>query len=606
MGMMDHLGHRGPDDRGLFHDDNAVFGHHRLSIIDLEGGHQPIFNEDRSVCVIVNGEIYNYQALRQTLKKEHAFSTRSDSEVIVHLWEDFGPGCVDHLRGMFAFALYDMKRKTVFLARDRFGQKPLVYAETPHAFYFSSEIYPLSRLDHVDTGLNHHALDDFLSLHYIPAPATIYRGIKKLQPGCTLTVSRDGTRHHRYWSIDPFNRTNDAYKSAEAKVYDLIEDSVRHRLIADVPVAAFSSGGVDSSIIIAFMRRIQPAADIQTVCIGFDERHYDERPFARQVGMKFNTTHHEHVVTPDVLQILPSLVRHYGEPYGDPSAIPTWYLSQVTADHVKVALSGDGGDEMFAGYKRFDSTRLVEIYQKVPEKIRRSMIERAAQAIPNLPWGEAYVSQLKQFMGGASLHPAERFVNRNTVFSREMKDALYNRELGRLLSGRDPAERFFSVHGQLQGRGEAERLQHIDAATFLPDDILTKVGIASMAHSLEVRSPYLDHKLAEYVFSLPFDYKYRLFRRKLILKRVGEGFFDKTFLRRRKKGFGLPIGQWFRSSLKKPLMACLTTAPIFADGNLFESGFIRRMFDEHQSGSVNHTGRLWSLWVLGEWSKLTS
>lgn len=604
--MMDYLGHRGPDDRGLFHDDNAVLGHHRLSIIDLEGGHQPIFNEDRSICVIVNGEIYNYRALREALKNSHTFSTRSDSEVIVHLWEDFGSDCVDRLWGMFAFAVYDMKKKEVFLARDRFGQKPLVYAETPHAFYFSSEIHPLAQVDHVDTGLNYRALDDFLSLHYIPAPDTIYKGIRKLQPGCTLTVSRDGVSPNRYWSIDPFYKTEEAYGNAEAKVYDLIEDSVRHRMIADVPVAAFSSGGVDSSIIIAFMRRIQPTADIQTVCIGFDERHYDERPFARQVGKKFGTTHHEHVVTPDVLRILPSLVRHYGEPYGDPSAIPTWYLSQVTANHVKVALSGDGGDEMFAGYKRFDSTRLVEIYQQVPKRIRRSIMERAAEAIPNMPWGEGYVSQLKQFMEGASLHPAERFVNRNSVFSRQMKEALYNRELSRRLNGHNPAERFFSVHRQLHGQAEAERLQHIDAGIFLPDDILTKVDIASMAHGLEVRSPYLDHKLAEYVFSLPFDYKYRLFRRKRILKNVGEKFFDKTFLRRRKKGFGLPIGQWFRSSLKKPLMACLTTAPIFADGNLFESRFIRRIFDEHQSGKVNHTGRLWNLWILGEWSKLTS
>jgi len=602
--MLDILRHRGPDDKGLFCDSNVAFGHHRLSIIDLEGGHQPIFNEDRTVCAIVNGEVYNYLELRRDLESNHVFSTRSDSEVIVHLWEEFGERCVDHVRGMFAFAVYDMNRKKVFLARDRFGQKPLVYANTPHGFYFSSEIYPLTQISHVDTSLSHRALDDFLCLHYIPAPDTIYNGIKKLKPAHTLTASDNGIRINRYWSIDPFKKNGDSYNGAVTKINDLLEKSVRYRMIADVPVGAFLSGGVDSSILVAMMRELEPISDIQSVCMGFDERCYDERPFARQVAEKFGTTHHVHVVTPDILGILPRLVRHYGEPYGDASAIPTWYLSQVTANHVKVALSGDGGDEIFAGYNRFDSTGLVEIYQRLPALVRKRIVEPTANALPDIAWGEGYISQLKQFMKGASQHPGQRLTLRNSVFSPGMKCRLYTDKLKEALAGYNPAERFYSAHDGLKNLSETEKLQHIDLGIFLPDDILTKVDIASMAHSLEVRSPFLDHKLAEYVFSLPFKYKHKIFRRKRILKRVGRRFFKADFLHRRKKGFRLPIGEWFRTSLKKPLIDCLTNSPIFVDSNLFEIDFIKQIFDEHQSGNINHTDRLWNLWFLGEWAKV--
>jgi len=602
--MLDILRHRGPDDEGLFCDDNVALGHRRLSIIDLEGGRQPIFNEDGSVCVIANGEIYNYIELRKNLIRDHTFVTRSDTEVIVHLWEEFGEKCVEQLRGMFSFALYDSNKKKVFLARDRFGQKPLVYANTPHGFYFSSEIYPLTQIPHVDTSLCHRALDDFLSLHYIPAPNTIFNGIKKLLPAHTLTVSFDDIRAARYWSVDPFRKTADSYNTAETKVYDLVEASVRYRMIADVPVGAFLSGGVDSSIVVAFMRKIEPSSDIQSICIGFDERRYDERPFSIQVAKKLGTTHRAHVVTPEVVGILHELVRHYGEPYGDPSAIPTWYLSQVTASHVKVALSGDGGDEIFAGYNRFDSTGLVEMYQKVPWVIRKGMVEPAAYALPNMSWGEGYISQLKQFMIGASQHPAERFIYRNSVFSPEMRDWLYTDKLKDTLTGYNAAERFFSAHDRLKNLSETEKLQHIDLGIFLPDDILTKVDIASMAHSLEVRSPFLDHKLAEYVLSLPFEYKHKIFRKKRILKRVGRCFFSADFLHRRKKGFRLPFGEWFRTSLRRPLLECLTKAPIFVEASLFDLRLIRQIFDGHQSGKVNHTDRLWNLWFLGEWSKL--
>lgn len=602
--MVRALRHRGPDDEGLFCDGNVALGHRRLSIIDLEGGHQPIFNENKSVCVIVNGEIYNYKELRKALEGEHLFSTQSDSEVIVHLWEDFGEKCVDHLRGMFAFAVYDMNRKKVFLTRDRFGQKPLTYAITPHGFYFSSEIYPLTQVRHVDTGLCHSALDDYLSLHYIPAPDTMFRGIKKLLPAHTLTVSPDGIEIRRYWSIDPFKRNGDSYNVAAVKIHNLLEESVKYRMIADVSVGAFLSGGVDSSITVAFMRQIEPFGDVQSVCIGFDEHGYDERTFARQVADRFRTTHHEHLVKADIARIIPDLVRHYGEPYADSSAIPTWYLSEVTADHVKVALSGDGGDEIFAGYNRLDSTRLVEIYQKIPQLIRKRMISSAVKFLPNMSWGEGYISQLKQFLKGANEHPAGRFVLRNSVFSPEMKDSMYTDKLKEILVLYNPAQRFYCLHHNLGGLSEIEMLQHIDLDVFLPDDILTKIDIASMAHGLEVRSPFLDHKLAEYVLHLPFGYRYNLFRRKRILKRVGRPFFSSGFLQRRKKGFRLPLGKWFRTSLKKPLLNCLINSPIFVDSEYFEPGFTRQIFDEHQSGKVNHTDRLWSLWFLGEWSKL--
>ena len=601
--MTHALRHRGPDDEGLFCDDNVALGHRRLSIIDLKGGHQPIFNEDRTICAVVNGEIYNYQELRTKLQWDHIFSTDSDSEVIVHLWESFGDRCVDYLRGMFAFALYDMNRNIVLLARDRFGQKPLVYAETPEGVYFCSEIYPIAQLPHVDTGLCYEAMDDFFSLHYIPAPCTIYNGIKKLPPGHTLSIAPAGVTTRRYWSVDPCTKCDDTYAVAERRVCELIEASVQYRMIADVPVGAFLSGGVDSSIIVAFMREVEPASDIQTVCIGFDEQAYDERAFARRVARQYRTRHHEHVVKPDMVQILPEMVRHYGEPYGDPSAIPTFCLSRVTAGHVKVALSGDGGDEIFGGYNRLDSTALVEIYQKLPEPFRKNIIEPTIGRVPDMCWGECYVSQLKHFMKSASLHPTERFVARNSVFSEEMKKELYSSRLKDVLREYHPSHRFLAAYQQLPRMFEAERVQHIDLGIFLPDDILAKVDIASMAHGLEVRCPFLDHKLAEYVIGLPFSYKHRILRRKRLLKSVGSRFFEAHFLHRKKKGFRLPIGEWFRESLREVLRQSLTSAPIFTDSALFERQFLRRLLDEHQEGKVNHTERLWNLWFLGEWSK---
>lgn len=600
--MVNALRHRGPDDEGLFCDGDVALGHRRLSIIDLEGGHQPIFNENKSVCVIVNGEIYNYKELRKALEGEHLFSTQSDSEVIVHLWEDFGEKCVDHLRGMFAFALYDMNKKMVFLARDRFGQKPLVYADTPRGFYFCSEIYPLAQMALVDKTLSLEALDDFLSLHYIPAPNTVFRGIRKLPPGHCLSLTADGVKPKRYWAIDPFRRSEDSYERSVQAVFDLIETSVRYRMRADVPVGAFLSGGVDSSVIVAFMRRLVPEADIQTVCMGFEQRVYDEREYARAVARQLKTTHRERLVVPDVLQIMPRMVRHYGEPYGDASAIPTWYLSQVASDHVKVAMSGDGGDEIFGGYNRLDSTSLVALYQRLPAVVRSRLIEPSVVPLPSLSGGEGYMGQLQQFMKGASQYPAARFVLRNTVFSPEMKYRLYRGPLRSVGERYSPASRFFPLHEALRGLSETERLQFIDLGVFLPDDILAKVDIASMAHGLEVRSPFLDHELAEYVLSLPPTHRHRIFRRKRLLKTVGSRFFQASHLHRKKKGFRLPIGHWFRTSLRGALLSGLTESPIFAEGDLFDQRYIRRLYEEHQSGRVNHADRLWNLWLLGEWS----
>jgi len=491
------------------------------------------------------------------------------------------------------------------MARDRFGQKPLMYTQTSGGFYFCSEIYPLTRVPGFNKAMNYRALDDFLSLRYIPAPHTIYQDIEKLRPGCTLTAAKDGIKLNRYWSIDPRARSSDTYQMAEKKVFALLEESVRYRMISDVPVGAFLSGGVDSSIIVGLMRMIEPEGNLQTVCMGFKEPFYDERPFAKRVADRFGTTHHEHLVTPDLVEILPKLVRHYGEPYGDSSAIPTWYLSQVTAGHVKVALSGDGGDEIFAGYNRFDSTRLVEICQKIDTRFLEGPMTIAAKVLPDMSWGEAYLSQLKHFLLGASQHPALRFILRNSVFTPQMKQMMYTEKLKTTLSGYTPAGRFLDAHRALGRISECEKLQHIDLRIFLPDDILTKIDIASMAHGLEVRSPLLDHRLAEYVLSLPFSYKHEIFRRKRVLKSVGRRFFSADFLNRKKQGFRLPIGDWFRTSLKKSLTEALRTAPIFADGGVFSPAVIAQLLAEHETGKVNHADRLWSLWFLGEWSKMS-
>jgi asparagine synthase (glutamine-hydrolysing) len=351
------------------------------------------------------------------------------------------------------------------------------------------------------------------------------------------------------------------------------------------------------------MRQAEPDMDIHTVSIGFEEQSYDERPFAGQVARKFRTCHHEHVLASDVLSVLPRLAAHYGEPFGDSSAIPTWYVSQATASHVKVALSGDGGDETFMGYGRYDAAAVLDLYRRVPRAVRSVLMEPAVGALPNLALGEAWISRLKQFVRSADVDPAERYVNRPGAFTPTMKSDLFTHDLKEALAGHSAAERFRSMHESLGSLSSLAMFQMVDFSCYLPYDILVKVDIASMAHGLEVRPPFLDHQLVEYVVSLPVDYRYRLFDRKRILRQVGYRYLDKGSINRRKRGFRIPVGQWFRTTLSAPLEGCLRESPIFSDNNLFDRQYMLRLLDEHRSGKVNHTDRLWDLWFLGEWAK---
>ncbi|HKP13637.1 MAG TPA: asparagine synthase (glutamine-hydrolyzing), partial [Blastocatellia bacterium] len=575
-------------------------GMRRLAIIDLNTGHQPIHNEDGSVWVVLNGEIYNYRELRAELEaRGHHFSTQTDTEVIVHAYEEYGDGVPKRLRGMFAFALWDARRERLLLARDRVGKKPLLYSINAGRLVFASEFQALLAHPDVSREVNPEAIADYLSFLCVPAPQTAFRAIRKLEPAHTLVWQNGEVKVEPYWSLDFKGKIKITEAEAGERAIELLREAVRVRLMSDVPLGAFLSGGVDSSAVVALMSEMSPGR-VKTFSIGFDEKDFSEIRHARRVATHFDTEHHEFVVRPQAIEVLPTLVRHYGEPYADSSAIPTYYLAKMTRRHVTVALNGDGGDECFAGYERYAAMRLANRYQRLPRFVRTQVIERALGAIPAAGVSRSRLAKARRFAEVMSRPAGERYLRWTSAINDELKLELCTREF---LAQTRPALRH--VAPWFAGNGEmdvVDRALAADTFNYLPNDLLVKVDIASMAASLEARSPFLDHHLLEFAASLPASFKLRRLTTKALLKRALRGVVPAENLTRAKMGFGVPIGHWFRNELKGYLADAILSERALGRG-YFNREVIKHLTHEHTSGRRDYAHQLWTLLMLELWHR---
>ena len=615
--MVARLRHRGPDDAGTFvrgdpapdapaqpaGPRNAGLGMARLSIIDVMGGHQPLPNEDGALWLVFNGEIYNFRGLREELfAKGHRFRTRTDGEAILHLYEELGERAVERLHGMFAFALWDEKNERLLLARDRMGKKPLVYHDDGSRVAFASELQALLEAPGIPRTVSPEALDLYLTYQYVPAPLTIFEGVHKLPPAHFLVASKDGTRIERYWDLPTETAATPA---SAADLRGLLDEAVRTRLVADVPLGAFLSGGIDSSIVVGLMAR-HMREPVKTFSIGFGQPKYDELSYARLAAERFGTDHHEFVVEPKAIEVLPLLVRHYGEPFADSSAIPTYYLSQKTREHVTVALSGDGGDEGFGGYERYVAMALGARYDAMPRPLRqvvgglaRALFSRSSTAQP-----KSRGRRMRRFVEGLSLPQVERYVEWIAYFKQQDKASLYTDDFAARLGSHDATGYLGAEFAKAAGLDAAAATARVDAATYLPNDILTKVDIASMANSLEVRSPFLDHEVMAFGLSLPTRLKLGRWgcSTKKLLRAAFADLLPPAIRTRGKMGFGVPIAHWLRGELRDYARGVLL-APECLGRGYFREQTIRRLIEEHQAASADHADRLWALLNLELWHR---
>jgi asparagine synthase (glutamine-hydrolysing) len=591
--------HRGPDDEGTFVKDGTGLGMRRLSIIDLSGGHQPVFNEDRTVWVVFNGEIYNFPELRADLEKRgHRFYTNTDTEVIVHLYEDLGAGCVDRLRGMFAFALYDERRKKLLIARDRFGKKPLHYALSRNRLFFGSEIKSILAVAPELAEVNNEALLQYMYFGYVPDPLTAFLPIQKLPPGYLLEFEGGQIRTRQYWDLPQYSTHQP--KSEEECLEELerrLAEAVRIRLISDVPLGALLSGGIDSSTVVALMARAS-SKPVKTFSIGFSHDDFDEAHYARMVAKKFGTDHHEMVVEPNVLETVETLSRSLEEPFGDSSMLPTYYVSCMARKHVTVALSGDGGDEIFAGYDRYGIHLRRQIFERVPQSVWRLYREHVYPRLPHdmrgkkfsynvsLPWRERYVD-------GISFVPS---------FERDMP--LWSDEFRQSLSSYGkPEDVMYRYFEQAPANDPVSQMLYVDTKTYMVADILTKVDRMSMATSLEVRVPILDHLFVEWATGLPVEWKLRGGVQKYILRKLAERVgVPREAIYRPKRGFALPLVHWMRNELKDLIITILLEPKTMQRGYFNPAG-VRQLLDEHFRGRRDHSGRIWRLLMFELWHR---
>jgi asparagine synthase (glutamine-hydrolysing) len=566
--------HRGPDEEGVFVKDGVGLGMRRLSIIDLEGGQQPVFNEDGTVCVVFNGEIYNYRDLQRLLTRSgHRFRTRSDTETIVHLYEEYGPRCVDHLRGMFAFAIWDSRLKRLMLARDRLGIKPLYYAELEEGLAFASELKPILALDEIDRTVNWQALSHLFTFLATPASQSIINGVKKLEPA-RLAISDRGAslRIERYWDVEfePDELSSEA--ELIERLREVLADAVAAHEISDVPVGAFLSGGIDSSAVVAMMAARQPGRKIQTFSIGFVEDGFDELAPARTVADTFGTDHHELVLHPDIVSIVEDLAWYLDEPFGDTSAIPTYMVSKLAAEHVKVVLTGDGGDELFAGYDKYLVERREREYDRVPAALR-GMAGAIGDAMPEGMKGRRFLRHL-------ALDGPRRYLDASTLFRADEMENLFQSSAFEQVSRFDPWADRISF---LQDRDWMSAAQYCDLHTYLPLDILTKVDRMTMAHSIEARPPLLDHRLVEFAARIPSRLRMREETTKYLLKQAMRGILPDEIIDRRKQGFAVPLAIWFRGELLGYARDVLLSDTCRQRG-FFDVGYVERLLRLNQRG----------------------
>jgi asparagine synthase (glutamine-hydrolysing) len=594
------LRHRGPDDEGLYVAPGVGLGHRRLSIIDVAGGHQPISNEDGTIWVLLNGEIYNYSELRaELLRRNHRFSTFSDTESIVHLYEDLGEECFARLRGMFAIAIWDARQRRLLLARDRVGKKPLFYGTAGERFVFGSELKALLTAGDFSHDVDGQALSDYFSLGYVPAPKSIYRAARKVRPAHYLVVSRSGTRESCYWKLS-FRADTDCPKEEWCeRILASLEEATRIRLMSEVPLGAFLSGGVDSSAVVAMMSRAG-TEQITTCSIGFAEDEFSEAEFARRLAVQFHTRHFERTVRPEAMDILEKLAWHFDEPFADSSAVPTYYVCQAAKETVTVALGGDGGDESFAGYDRYYLDVLENRLRGwLPRVVRASIFGPLGQVYPHLP-NAARIFRAKYRFQSLAQDPLSGYFNSISIFRPDEKSQLLSPDFRASLGDYDSISVLAEHYRSADTDDPLSRIQYVDIKTYLPDDILVKVDRASMAVALEVRAPLLDHKFMEVAASIPSSMKLVGNTGKYIFKKALESILPHETLHRPKHGFGVPIRDWFRSELRDFAYEALFRN----DDDFLNRRYLLKIWQEHQAHHVDRSSCLWAALMYFRWKEL--
>ena len=593
------LQHRGPDDAGIYVHGGVGLAHQRLSILDLSAaGHQPMSNEDGTVWIVFNGEIYNFQELRTTLCERHVFRSRTDTEVIIHLYEEFGLDCVAKLRGMFAFAIWDSKARRLVLARDRVGKKPLYYSHNQDGLTFASELKALL-VGGSPRAIDPTALHHYLTFQYVPAPWAIFQDVRKLKPGHML-ICEDGRLTERaYWTLS-YRKTSHARSEAEYReqFLALLRESTGLRLMSDVPLGAFLSGGMDSSTVVALMSQLttQP---VKTFSIGFKEDTYNELPYARQVANQYRTDHHEFVVEPSAIDILPTLARVFDEPFADSSAIPTYYVAQLSRQFVTVVLNGDGGDELLAGYPRYHS---LPVDRLLANFCKMSTQKQMLNLVRRLPMRGNLLDRLKSRLERFCQPFSHTYLGRICYFGPEEKWELYTDGFREKVEAEDSLDLLIEWFESIKGADLLDQLLGVDTMTYLPDDLLVKVDRATMAHGLEARSPLLDHRLVEFCAALPLEYKIREGESKYLLKAVMRDQLPMSILQRSKMGFGVPIDEWFRGKCRMLVEDILLSARCLQRG-YFEPGKLRRLVTEQQQGRASYGSRVYALLMLELWHR---
>ncbi len=603
--MCDVITHRGPDDEGTYIHQNVGLGMRRLSIIDLSTGKQPISNEDGSIWIVFNGEIYNHKTVRTELETlGHRFKTQTDTEAIVHAYEEYGDSCVQRLNGMFAFAIWDNRNHTLFLARDRLGIKPLYYLFDKNQLIFGSEIKSILQAGDIPKRIDLQALDHFLTFEYIPAPLSIFQDIKKLPPGHTLKLKNNEIWVRSYWDVEL--KSNGASPTElKQNLRELLQDAVKIRLMSDVPLGAFLSGGIDSSTIVALMAQVMDEP-VKTFSIGFEDSTYNELQYARLIAEKFKTEHHEFIIKPDAVELADNLVKFLDEPFGDFSIFPTYLVSKMARDYVTVVLSGDGGDELFAGYDTYIADKIAKkYYNRLPAQFRKDVLSRFFDLIPPSSKKKGLINKAKRFVEGMKL-PEDLHHTRWMIFLQQAeKDLLYNNDVKSGMSEFDPFKfvRSYFANVAYNHHDDINKQMYVDLKMYLVDNILVKVDRMSMATSLEARVPFLDYRFVEFAATIPGEYKMQGRKTKMILKQAMEDLLPHEILYRGKEGFSIPIKNWLKKELKPLMMETLAPQKIKREG-FFNPNYIQKLISQHISGQENHSHRLWALIIFGRWYDL--
>jgi asparagine synthase (glutamine-hydrolysing) len=608
------LNHRGPDNEGVYLSGNKGqrkesrvsigLGHRRLSIIDLSpAGNQPMCNEDGKVWVVMNGEIYNFMELRAGLQSQgHVFKSNSDTEVILHLYEEKGIDCLEDFRGPFAFAIWDENKQRLFIARDRIGKKPFYYIYNNQTLIFASEIKAILQDNDVPVSVNRQAITDYLSYGYVPTPDSMFEGIMKLPPAHLLIYEKGEIRIKKYWELDFSKKVKISERECSARIMELLEDATRIRLVSDVPLGVFLSGGIDSSAIVYMANKLS-REPLKTFSIGFDEEKYNELKYARIIAKRFKTDHNEYIVKPNIEEVLPKLIWHYNEPYADSSALPTYYVAKMSRQEVTVALTGDGGDEDFGGYERFMAARYAELINRAPLLFKNKIIKFIINRIPESLEFKDTPARLRRFLINTSKPYRQRHYNWITIFSDYEKENLFTDEFNREITGSGSFSYLDRAFDECGSKDVVDLVMSTDIKVNLLDDLLVKMDIATMANSLESRSPFLDHKIMEFCASLPSNMKIKGMKLKYIIKRALSSVLPEEILSRNKMGFAVPLDTWFRGVLKDFSYSILMSDKALNRG-YFKKENIKQLLDKHSSGKANYGSRIWSLLNLELWHRI--